>query len=90
MNKISREVFIAKAADLAVPSVAAEQIFDEFDVRGENQVSLADIDDSTGFSFKRKVNYVDTHLLKVDLPLLAWEEEAHMSPRFSLGHGHLH
>lgn len=90
MKQIPREVFIAKAAELGVPSAAAEQIFDEFDVRGENQVSLADIDDSTGFSFKHKVNYVDTHLLKVNLPLFAWEEEANMSPRFSLGRCHLH
>merc|ERR1719330_1205158 len=79
--EISKEVFMQEAIALDIPQVVAARLFDEFDLDGNQKVSLSEIDKATESTcVKRNQNYVDTNLLKVNLPILALEDTGPSSP----------
>lgn len=84
--EVTRDHYMATATELGVPSLAASQMFDEFDLNHDNSVSLAEIDESMGCRFKCSRNYVDTHLMKVNLPCFFPQEGGVISFEFANTH----
>jgi len=69
-REISKENFMVAAENAQVPAQAALQIFEEFDQNHDEMLSLREIEDVMGTrGITPTKNYVDTHLMKVCLPV---------------------